>query len=658
MTDKIQKIVEVKFEGNSSNLKKHAKELEGQLAASRSQTQKSAAQGAKQSRADRTKAVAAKKQVKEQLAIYKAAEKSAKLMQRMDKERLAHAKKMTAELEKQAKLAKKGGGKKGGAGGGQKSLLSKAVGALGKAAKFVGIAGLTMVGSHVRSGYQQYAQVGKARAGLQAVSTDAAGLEAAVGPGRKLGYTEEQTTQQAAAVAGRTGSVRDVNFAQKVSRAGVGLDFDAASRQMGGTRQAGFAGFQQGGGGRKEMQRMIAMGMESGLEAGRLPEFAEGISSLVAKQAAVSGGAVSNAGISALMAKFGQSGMSGFQGARGAAVASKLDQAIRKPGGGAEGESFQMRAQGFGVPGGTSSFMGARRQMQKGISDPRNLMRMVDQARSEFGGGEASTHALEKLTGLSIEQIEGTKSIVDQMKAGGKTEEEAMKELKALGETSKPIEAQVLEASKTGFLEVVQGVAKVDEHLMKIGEVVWEPLHRVQLDLLDITSSNLPLIHSAVEAIALATKETSEFITGKSDSARAVDEGSKTLSGVMSGRLSPKEGITQINEQISSIDENNSQWSSKVLGLLESAGSSVLESFGGAAIPTTAETDESAKSAMRAQQKVIMLEAKNKQTEKEIAELQKKTAEINARAARSQAEAIRNVGQAAMNPPRVETPEF
>lgn len=665
MADKIQKIVEVKFEGNTAHLEKEAKKLEQHF-----NSTAGAPRGPRAARAEKAadrataKKATTEKRTQSQWAKNSKAKMDAALAAfKLEQKTLATAQKVTKETEKQAKINKRSKGvwtkKRSDSVGGGDGLIGKLGGAIGTAIKAATLGVGAMVATHVASGYQAYASTGKAKAGLLGVTKDVGGYDEAVIAGREQAYTAEETTRQAAGVARRTGSIRDVSFAQKVSRAGVGMNVESAAGQMGGMRQAGFSGFGQGGSGRKEFQRMISMGMESGLEAGRMPEFAEGINALVSKQAGAAAGDVSNQGLTALMAKFGQSGLSGFQGARGAAVAQKLDQAIRKPGAGAEGESFMMRAQGFGVQGGNTSYMDARRQMQKGISDPKNLVRMISQAQAEYGAGEGSTRALEELTGLTISQIEGTKSIVASLTEGNLTAEQAEGKLKELANTAKPIEEQVLEATNTGFLDVVQGVADVDERLMAIGEEVWHPLHEAQKKLLDITAKNLPLVTRAVEAMATAAGVGSDVLTGEHSTTGvvtdALEAGASAVEDAASGRVNAQFAANDLANLRSNLEEEDRRAKEGFAGTLGSLADSALVSTMNTLGMGDAQTGDEQRTAaldlLKKQEALVHQQLKAEQARAEIAEMQRQTAALVAETAKRTNESIKNVGSAATNGP-------
>ncbi len=442
----------------------------------------------------------------------------------------------TAELEKQVVLLKKQLGivkqinKKGGAdagmgGGGGGGFFKGFGGMLKRFAVAVPLlaagAAVGAVSSQVRAGYQTYVEAEQAQAGLQSLTRDRAGYDAAVGPGYAMGFTRSETARQAIDIARKTGDVGAVTLAQQVTRAGVGLDFGGASNVMGQLAQAGQGFGKKDPRGKKELENIIARGFESGLDRSRMGEFISGVGSLIQRQGGVAVGDVSGASAAKLLALLGGTDQTGFQGTRGAAVLSKLDQSVRRPGGGEEGKAFLMRAFGFGTPGGTAGFMEARARQQQGIAGPKGVENFLDifkQAKREFGRGDASTFVLEELTGLSQVQVEGLKDIASKLEeaTGGdrtRLEEEIAEALKS----AKSIEEQMLAANMTDFATVVTELAKITKHLDELGKEVFDPIHEIQKNINKVIADNIPAIKKFLETIAGATTDIRKYFLGPAE---------------------------------------------------------------------------------------------------------------------------------------------
>ncbi len=429
MAEKTTKTVEIELTTNDSKLKSGVADANKTLADLKS-TQ---AKGNKQSDRDQVKRDRAEKfkqrsQKQSTKAQDQARRRELQIVQKIskaEKTKTAELRKQTTLLERQARILNKaqragGGGAgvggragAGGAGAGEGGIAAslKKTGFLGKLAAVVGGAVIGVIGGQIRAGYQTFVEAERAQAPLAAATLDRAGFKAAATEGyEKYGYVRAETARQALDMARETGNVRDVSFAQMVSRSGAGVGIGGATDLMGMLTRAGVKGFDKADAkGRREFENVIARGLAAGLDKseaiGSMPEFVSGVERLIKRQGAVSAGTVTSMNVAKLLSFFGQSKQAGFQRSRGAEVLAKVDAAIRKPGGGAEGEAFMMRAFGFGTPGGTAGFMEARARMQQGVTGEggvQNLVDMVTQAQREFGRGEAATFALEKVTGLSI----------------------------------------------------------------------------------------------------------------------------------------------------------------------------------------------------------------------------------------------------------------
>ena len=502
MAEKVTKTVEIELTTNQDKLKSGVADANKTL----SDLKSTQAKGNKQTdrdqvKRDREEKFKQRSQKQSDKAQSQARRRELQIIQKIskaEKTKTAELRKQTTLLERQARVLNKaqragGGGVGGGRGaggagmgeGGATSALKK-TGFLGKLAIVVGGAVAGVFASQIRAGYQTFVEAERAQAPLAAATLDREGFKVAAAEGYdKYGYVRAETARQALDMARETGNVRDTSFAQMVSRSGAGVGQGGATDMMGMLTRAGVKGFDKADAkGRREFENIIARGMTAGLDKseaiGSMPEFVSGVERLIQRQGAVSAGTVTSMNVAKLLSFFGQSKQAGFQRSRGAEVLSKVDAAIRKPGGGAEGEAFMMRAFGFGTPGGTAGFMEARGRMQQGVTNPQNLVDMVTQAQREFGRGEASTFALEKVTGLSISQIETLKERVGALRAGGDPEAIG-KDIKKFAEQAQSMDDRLETANRAGFAETVIKLGVLTQHLDILGEKVFEPIHAVQV---------------------------------------------------------------------------------------------------------------------------------------------------------------------------------
>jgi hypothetical protein len=352
--------------------------------------------------------------------------------------------------------------------------------------------------------------------------------------GAGLGYSLAETAQQARAVGRATGSIGAVYRAQQFSRA-YGMDVGEVSGYMGMLRQAGYeftpeqrasrftkygpgergrsrfratgpselaakvgmnvpgvgvrrdTGYTQygrrtkeEGGGARELQKIMAAGMASGIEKARLPEFMKGVTSMTSMIAARTSGKVDVQSLAAFQSMLGRSGYAGFQGARGAQVATQLLQATRAPGGGEAGQAMMLQALGFGKPGGGTSYYEALKRQQTGGAE--NVTAMFKEVYGQLGnigaGGGAAVNqeanlALSEMTGLGLDQVEKLADIY----SSNKGVDEKMAAVQKLMEDSEPIEKQSLKEMKKGFGDVVKQVASMQDEMAALGAEV-APLMR------------------------------------------------------------------------------------------------------------------------------------------------------------------------------------
>lgn len=180
-------------------------------------------------------------------------------------------------------------------------------------------------------------------------------------------------------------------------------------------------------------------------------------------------------------------------------------------------QAFMFRAMGFG-PGGQTDFMGARRSMQKGLSDPANFDKVMQRASMESNEGGQRTLLLERMMEWSQEQAELAQNLYSKRQKGELSDRDLMSKL---GETgfkgvkNESIESRALDADFTGLLDVVKGNADVNAKLVNIGESVWKPMHATQESMLRVTEHWLPEVHTAIQGVHAAVLTMERVATGK-----------------------------------------------------------------------------------------------------------------------------------------------
>lgn len=374
-----------------------------------------------------------------------------------------------------------------------------------------GVANFAITGA--TQAYQTYMQYGAAQGQLVGLGTRAqlrgGAREAGKARGARLGFSMIDTAQQAAGIGRATGNIGAVYRAQQAARA-TGMDVGEIGGYMGMVRQAGygFGGMAMGPGGQmqqvgqsgpKQLEKIIAAGMLSGIEKSRLPEFMQGMSGIVGAAGARAAGAVDTSSIAAFASLLGKSGQPGFQGARGMNVAQQLMQATVTPGGGEAGQAMMLQALGFGKPGGETPYYEALRRQQQGMQRPENVAAMFKEVYSQLGvvgaggrgpGQQEANIALNELTGLSLEQVETAGDILNS----GKSAEEQMAAIKKLMEEAEPIEKQSLKAMKE-FGGIASYIAGKTDQLIGIGSKwapIFQEIDKVQRDVLLKLSQLLP----------------------------------------------------------------------------------------------------------------------------------------------------------------------
>jgi len=278
--------------------------------------------------------------------------------------------------------------------------------------------------------------------------------------GGNLGYNVMERSGMIPGMTRATGSTNVVPMMEAMRATGmnqgeVGGAFGAMA--AGGTS---FSGKGKGNAGKREFKELLAAGMASGLEKGRMPEFMSGVTQLMQTQQAMAAGDVASGGISKLAAALGQSGLSGFKGQRGMALMGKIQQGILQPGGGESGMAFMRQAFGFGKPGGGASFYDAEKKREGGLGkNAEGFATVMGELKSQYGTGEDAVLKMREVLGTSISQGE---ELIRLSEAGNMSTENLARIDEIMKETE-PIEKQAARAMKEAGTTLKSIAARMDQ---------------------------------------------------------------------------------------------------------------------------------------------------------------------------------------------------
>lgn len=405
-----------------------------------------------------------------------------------------------------------GGGGRGGRGGGRfagtKGFFKKLLGGI-TGMLMGGVMGLLggafgLLTGQLSGGYSERMQFGRQYGQLAGTGGRLRNVRSQMGFGSRMGFGGIEMAQQALPFARATGVVGGDALRQGMAlQRATSMNAGEAAGFMGMLTQAGTGfGGKAGKTGKAELVKTLALGVYSGLDRARMPEFLASTTQLVQRQMGVSAGTVSSNAASRLLAMLGASGQSGLQGARGGQVAAALDKAIRNPGGGEAGQAFMLQAMGFGKPGGGASYYEALRKQEQGVFGAGNLEAMFAESQSQYGGGQAQILALRQLTGLSIDQLEAVRDVVNSNMSGT----EKAEALKKIEEEAKSIEEQALDEMKE-FGDTTRHMAELQNRSIGIGDDIKESVEDIQRVINELISEFMPQIAAALRTIADVIQE-------------------------------------------------------------------------------------------------------------------------------------------------------
>ena len=457
----------------------------------------------------------------------KAQQVAAKAASKAATAELKFRKQITAELTKQVRLtdriakANKTGGQRGGGRGDKGSFTGGISSRLPSAKAVPGMVAAAAVGavlgiitSQVRASIDSYAQTVKSQRNIAGVmSRDR--LDSLVSEAEKRGFDPQEAIQQVSGISRAVGVNKPGQFPVEVlkmlqqGQTGMGIDPNETLSLMTGVRQAGVKG---GAGNLREVRRIWADGVASGLEKTRVPEHMQNVSKgmqMVGEQVA---GVVDVAEISATLAELGQLG-AGFQGARGGgvmnAMAQTFVQASRLKAPDAV-QAFMLRhVGGYGGPGGNKNLFDAQLQLEKGFNR-QNVRGAVSGAIRETGGGNPGAFLLQQaFPGLSLSKA---KKLIEFGEGGFQNTEAFDKLIKEASPETKSVDEQMLTESKT-IAKIAGNQWRTGKELYKETLAIKTAINTLVIQLVPEIKALLSLVRQFVENWAVGIEELVHMIS-------------------------------------------------------------------------------------------------------------------------------------------------
>lgn len=394
--------------------------------------------------------------------------------------------------------------------------------------------------------------------------------------GGQLGYSLTESAGMVAPMARATGQLSPREL-QQGGRAS-GLETGEVADVFGAIRRAGYDFTPQGkkgSAGANEFKKIMSASVASGLEKGRLPEFAQGVMQIVEQQRSMATGTIRVADIAKTLAMWGSSGRPGLQGAAGAGVFQKVTGGIMSPGGGDWGQAFMNQAMGFGKPGGQTGFYEAEKRREQAGRRPEIIMDVMKEFAAQFGGfgkggGEESALAMREALGVTLAQAEALQDIYKN----SQSVDEKQAQIAKIMEEAQPIDKQSLDAMK----EIgggVKRIAELTDRGIGIGAKAAHIIEKVE----DVEYKMLQQLIRIAEGVERIVGEISSFFGGgkKSTAATsgALDTAENASEGTRRARTAKQalEAYKSEHKALSAVpqEQRNLEWTQSPEGMLEAA---------------------------------------------------------------------------------------
>lgn len=487
-------------------------------------------EGKEQDRKERNARKAERERIREEKSKQTAADKEERRRKKEETERKKE------EAERKRGFLQSFGRRLGFGGGGERRKASEVFGDAAGGA-LVGLGGiglsaitrlLSMPFQAIGQQYQAYDQYGKSLGGLAGYA--GAGItkeevdQLRKGAGQQLGFTPDEVISAISQVSRATGSNAGTTTALGLSKL-TGMGTGEVANIYGTLRQAGNKDFSEGGAAYKQVTKAISLGVYTGLEKARMPEFLEGVTQLTSTAAGREAGDVSSVPFARLLATLGATKASGLQGARGVAVAKALEEGFTAPGGGEEGQAMMLSAMGFGRG---ASYYEAKKSMQRGTAgDPNFIKKAIQNVNRVYGGaGEEANLAIEAMLGgrLSLDQIEE----VQKAMASGKSQKEIDAMIRDAGQTEIDVLKEIRDLFKGGdkrnddLLAQTRRASTLQNEAVTQGDALNESLESMQDIFREFIQNMLPAVKDALDAVVQVLLELRPFLETTAEASSAL----------------------------------------------------------------------------------------------------------------------------------------
>lgn len=314
--------------------------------------------------------------------------------------------------------------------------------------------------------------------------------------GAALGYMPEETIDALHTMGrsvGTSGALGATDLGMGASRL-TGQSIQELSQFMAEQRRgSGAFGTQQ----RREFQQVLQTAVEAGMDASTLPEYMEGIQTLL-QGANQRGGTNSPSQIATLLAMAQQTGAAGLQGARGVSTVSGVDQGIRNAGNINMGmgnffNALVMQQAGLGRGASYTSAAGRAQQglLQPGGLDLADVRAVINRARSSGLSGSLLNQGLVDAGWAQTQtQAQDVLTLADQ--PGSDAQLRAL--LQRTSETELDVQHEIADntAAIAAFLGTAEGsgavrgasIAMEDVHNAEVQQDVLNELQNIMRDFL------------------------------------------------------------------------------------------------------------------------------------------------------------------------------
>jgi hypothetical protein len=165
-------------------------------------------------------------------------------------------------------------------------------------------------------------------------------------------------------------------------------------------------------------------------------------------------------------------------------------------------KTLLMQSQGFGIPGGNTSYLKAMGNLEQGVygkGGAQNLMKMVNRVKGMGGNTEQQAATLSAMTSGKMNQSVSA-SLLEVISKGG-SKGDMLKSIEAITKENKPINEKLLDNSGES-LKVARRVAHLDNRLLDIGTAAAADIESIQDSMLEVADALMPAALATLSLIA------------------------------------------------------------------------------------------------------------------------------------------------------------